>query len=1466
MDNIELHQDRRHKPEASFFQKSQLSENEALILLLSILDQPCSKKAIMDVWAYLFENNQFLYSASLDASKLSPMLNELVGGFYVDRHYRIASNIRDCAMNFIARQIPASGQEGTESKTWKEIDLDPKRSLVMIKALGLIEKAARNPELYEKRRVHDEQLVFMSLWTGSDLLLQKNFAYSSHLRHAIDMVELLTSVAIQKYHYRPEGFIGAVLSEKDKIEKERWNAAYRSLTWQWVERFSVEIGAFFRQFFLFSAAHGYVCLDDWAVNEASRFLAENPAQEVTYPYLDHRLLKGYPGFNLNDLYFILFSTRRIPESFENSDDAVERIYFLLQKGDARGALNELNKFKQVVIKQRKIGKKLPLMGILGVIHLYLKDFQGVDSQKNIKTISRLRRPSDLTTTGFFDFATIILEDLHFFQSRSLWRMSYGHTNAHLATGLLLLATLKEMSDSGFRFEKNFESHISLSNIIRTTIGCLYMKGQHWISRELLQAYRNCGFLEKDAPVYKEKEIKAIDAVLVPNVAPKEEWELDLKMFKEIIAFGNVDKQITKAPVEEQLGWEISSNLKAISPIVQKRLKNGNWGKGRRYSIRRLVETEADFLNEWDHKIVKKVKTEDDWYGRAEYFFGPINDYLDELQQHPRVWLQDYPHQPITFSVMRPELTFRRDGGFLKLEVTEQLTSALGRVSCIFEDDKIRIEVLQASEKQESILNKISDLPLKVPEDKVEAILPAIRHVNRLIPVQNLGELEKKLLNHIEADSRAKVVIHFVEDRLDFGFFVRPFGRFGNNYFVADGEAAPICKVDGQDCVAERRFEAEKESFLRLWHQLLDHTEPPEAKVVEIGKNAVNFSWSGPVTEEETLLALSRLRDLEKDGLTEIHWTEESKKLFTYRPNDCLKINIKGDRKKNHWFSVTGELPIDEKLVLSLSELLHEVEDTASRFVKIGQREFLELTEELMAQLKLLKKVQKGSSDGKLPLAGLYSMQELLTSPQVEIECTKVWKDKLASFKPGSVKDVKLTKTFKAKLRPYQYDGLNWLNRMAEFGFGACLADDMGLGKTIQCLALLHSRKKTGACLVVAPSSLILNWELEAKKFAPTLKVSALIGGSRLDNFTEVKAGEVYLTSYGQLIRDIDKLQNIEWATVILDECQAIKNPVTQRAKACRTLKAQFKVGLSGTPVENHLTELWSLFHFLNPGLLGGLTHFKDKFIGKKADNKSLKKLVQPFLLRRTKAEVLKDLPEKVEKTLLIEPSKEEAAFYEALRRKHLKDIEATKNPNDRYMKTIVALTKLRRASCHTSLIDEESRIPSSKHTALMGLLEDVVRNGHRALIFSQFVDHLKIVAGLLDEASISFQYLDGSTPIRKRQKAVDAFQDGEGDVFLISLKAGGFGLNLTAADYVFHLDPWWNPAVEDQASDRSHRIGQKRAVNVYRLVSKGGIEEKIIELHATKRKMAESILSSGEGAAKLSADELFRLLNETKKF
>ena len=503
---------------------------------------------------------------------------------------------------------------------------------------------------------------------------------------------------------------------------------------------------------------------------------------------------------------------------------------------------------------------------------------------------------------------------------------------------------------------------------------------------------------------------------------------------------------------------------------------------------------------------------------------------------------------------------------------------------------------------------------------------------------------------------------------------------------------------------------------------------------------------------------------------------------------------------------------------------------------------------------------------------------LMAEPEATCDATFTQiRDELRSFE--AVESIEPPPGFRGTLRNYQREGLGWFQFLQRFGFGGCLADDMGLGKTVQVLALLESRrvlrttdqKEIGPSLVVVPKSLVFNWMAEATRFAPNLKILDHTGIDRTRGTTHFAEYDVVLTTYGTLRNEAAEFKDFFFDYVILDEAQAVKNGSTESAKAVRLLKGKHRLALSGTPIENHIGELWSLFEFLNPGMLGTASVFTSCGAGARDVTPEARTLLaralRPFILRRTKDQVAQDLPKKLEQTLYCELEPEQRKVYNELRDHYraslLPSIERD-GMNKSKILILEALLRLRQAACHPGLIDKsQTHLPSAKLDVLLPQLAEVLEEGHKVLVFSQFTSLLSIVRERLDKDKTVYEYLDGKTSMPDRASRVERFQtDPDCKLFLISLKAGGLGLNLTAAEYVYLLDPWWNPAVEAQAIDRAHRIGQTRPVFACRLIARDTVEEKVLELQQSKRNLADAIINADNSLIRnLGREELELLLS-----
>lgn len=570
-----------------------------------------------------------------------------------------------------------------------------------------------------------------------------------------------------------------------------------------------------------------------------------------------------------------------------------------------------------------------------------------------------------------------------------------------------------------------------------------------------------------------------------------------------------------------------------------------------------------------------------------------------------------------------------------------------------------------------------------------------------------------------------------------------------------------------------------------------------------------------------------------------------------------------------WFELHGSLKFEEQ-EMSLPDLLKAAQNSEGEsLIELGDGSFGMLPEDWLKKYSALLEMgdkKEGHIEFKKNQVGLL---DTLLQSEPDIKFDKIFsqfREKLLTFQ--GIKPLNEPSSFKGELRAYQKEGLAWLNFLQEFNLGGCLADDMGLGKTVQMLALLEKRRGRSkqvkqTSLIIVPRSLIHNWYEEAKKFTPNLKVLIYSGIERKEYHEKLEEYHIVLTTYGTMRRDIGLLVNIEFDYIVLDEAQAIKNSKSQSAKASRLLKGKHRLALSGTPVENHIGELWSIFEFLNPGMLGHINAFSS--VKEEESREVIRRSIRPFMLRRTKDQVAKDLPAKTEQVIYCEMSKKQKSTYDKIKKYYQANLTnkiKEKGMNRVKIQVLEALLRLRQAACHPGLIDESYLGEEScKLDTILEQLKEVVDEGHKVLVFSQFTSFLKIVKQELVKENIAFHYLDGRT--RKRQELVESFQNSPDiKVFLISLKAGGVGLNLTSADYVFILDPWWNPAVEAQAIDRAHRIGQTKKVFAYRLICKDTVEEKVMELQKNKKELVKSIISEDKNLIKnLTQEDLGYLLS-----
>jgi len=592
-----------------------------------------------------------------------------------------------------------------------------------------------------------------------------------------------------------------------------------------------------------------------------------------------------------------------------------------------------------------------------------------------------------------------------------------------------------------------------------------------------------------------------------------------------------------------------------------------------------------------------------------------------------------------------------------------------------------------------------------------------------------------------------------------------------------------------------------------------------------------------------------------------------------------------------WFELHGTVDFGDAKA-NLPELIAALK-RGDNSVLLGDGTFGVLPEEWLKKYGLLASLGSTETDHLRFTRSQVGLLDVLLASQPEASFDAAFsraRDELQRFE--GIRETDSPPSFSGKLRGYQREGLGWLNFLQQFGFGGCLADDMGLGKTVQVLALLESRRiereranngaskpgkrkaravesngRLAPSLVVVPKSLVFNWIQEAARFTPRLRVLDHTGMGRMRTSDHFDDYDLIITTYGTLRRDAIQFKDVQFDYVILDEAQAIKNANTESAKAARLLRGNHRLAMSGTPIENHLGELWSLFQFLNPGLLGAASVFKLNTSAARNPDEQVRNLLakalRPFILRRTKQQVASDLPTKTEQTIYCEMEPVQRKLYDELRdhyRRSLLGLIEREGIKKSKIQILEALLRLRQAACHPGLIDKSRKHePSAKLDVLLPQISEVLDEGHKALVFSQFTSFLAIVRDRMDRDGVVYEYLDGKT--RDRAARVERFQnDAACKLFLISLKAGGLGLNLTAAEYVFLLDPWWNPAVEAQAIDRAHRIGQSQQVFAYRLIARDTVEEKVLELQATKRELADAIINADNSLIRTLGREDLELL------
>ena len=957
----------------------------------------------------------------------------------------------------------------------------------------------------------------------------------------------------------------------------------------------------------------------------------------------------------------------------------------------------------------------------------------------------------------------------------------------------------------------------------------------------------------------EKIAEELGAVSLGSMyEPKELWASTLE---QLDSFFNAKNKSTVQEFRAHklaVYVELEPGLEALEMKVKKRRKNGSWTPGRKINFQSMIQLGNWDLSPREYNLLTCFQ---------DYLYDNYMQHRDEMNFQKKILelLIDFDdlyasdNHSLKLKLKKDSPRMFMEEGEDEIKISYNYFPMLGEDFEVFRTAIDEYVLVEYTADQLEMFEHFSTPEMTFPASVSEQVLQFTEKFADIIPLETLLQSELKELPRKKGDATPHVQLFKENDEYALGWCVRP--QAGSSQLFHPGEGKEIYKIqmqEGETALLERDFIKE----IALFEGSLEALALPQEH--QISKH----EWILP-NDEKCLEVLLQIQDLKNEQKVIVEWPK-GQQLSLASTFDSRHLKFHVSRGKNYWFDVEAEIESEDDLAISFKQLLALTEDSSKKFIQLSNQQFVGITDDLRKHLNTARAVlQKDKNNSyKMHAVAAPAMDEIMESAGY-VSMDEYWQEAKDKFEKAKNIRPRLPKSLKAKLRPYQKKGFKWMMQLAEWGVGGCLADDMGLGKTIQALAVLCARKDMGPALVVAPASVTHNWLRETEKFAPGIKAEIFGPGDREEMLDNLGKGSLLICSYGLMHSEIDRLEKVDFQMLLLDEAQAIKNFTTRRYKAAVRLQGEFRMATTGTPIENHLGELWSLFNFLNPGMLGTTTHFKDKFAkainsGEEEALQRLKKLVQPFIMRRHKDQVLKDLPPKTEINHTVALTKEEKALYEGMRRLSLDKIQKTmdqRKNGQNHITVLAELTKLRRACCHPSLVNSQLKMKGSKLESLKELVTSLIENDHKVLVFSQFVDFLKIVRHWMDQSAINYQYLDGSTPVKKREKAVQAFQNGDGEAFLISLKAGGVGLNLTAADYVLILDPWWNPAVESQAADRAHRMGQKKPVTVYRFVTENTIEEKIIELHKTKQELAESLLQGSDKAGKISTHDLIELLH-----
>lgn len=937
-----------------------------------------------------------------------------------------------------------------------------------------------------------------------------------------------------------------------------------------------------------------------------------------------------------------------------------------------------------------------------------------------------------------------------------------------------------------------------------------------------------------------------ESLFAAGFSGKELWELSIGSILRALPekeAGMTDSTATGKEPQERYSYHISSRYLEIR--LQGKLKSGRWGAGKRISYQKFLSADESIMDGTDIAVKNYIANNN---LRDIYF----EDIAHLLVGCDRVFYGIYaPFEKVHIKEEKPYVELERlpkDKGF-------RLTTNLGSIPTpksinVIEDISYCYRVVRLSPVQIRLMTQLTDLKQFPPQAEAR-LKDMLNRLDEFIEVRS--ELTDTGYVNAEGWQGTTVRLRQTADKTMFTaeFVVKPLAGCDEAFVPGEGNATVRISHDGQRYKVHRNLSAER----TLCNSLTGHLAPGQCTFSpERGYTAL--------TDAETVLCL-------------LEYIADNSVYYSVEWPEGVKLNLRGKLTPKDWdiqavsaggwFELAGEIHISEEKTMSAYEFLARASSSSSRFIRLGEDEYIALADSIRKELDRLMSISSADRESiKVSKFNAEALSSLVGKDSLNISCDKGFSRQLALIRASYSLEPQVPEGLEATLRQYQTEGFRWLVRLDSWGAGACLADDMGLGKTLQAIAFLLYKAYSGASLVLAPASVITNWQNEIARFAPSLRTRlANTIDDRASAIAQAGPYDIILSSYGLVSSAPDLFCGRKWNVVCLDEAHAVKNRDTKISSAVQSLQAASRLILTGTPVQNHVGELWNLFQFINPGLLGPYETFRDRYLhgtGSGNDTGRLKDIISPFILRRRKCEVLDELPDKTDINITVTMSEDETAVYEAYR----STAENRLNTDNTVSAGILSdITRLRQLACSPALVSREWGKTSSKTETLLSLIYELLENDARILIFSQFTSYLDIIADALDRQETDYLMLTGSTPLKERSKMVRRFQSASApSVFLISLKAGGLGLNLTAANCVIHTDPWWNPAIEEQATDRAYRIGQKQNVTVYHLISENTIEEKILDLHKSKRDMAGRLLEGTDISSRLTFEEVARLLGK----